>query len=181
MSDIYVGIDNGLTGGVAILSAYHGTVIAAFPMPKMVRNLRGKSKGKSRQSNEIDTQMLVKIIKPFSNREGEGFTFAVEECPEHARKKGAMRSMAMSYGAITGAIGVCFPYAKIAPVRSGNSADSWQRAMLGVVKDTKPVALAKVRERWPNERWLATPRSKVAHMGMVDAALIAEYGRLNNL
>jgi hypothetical protein len=56
----------------------------------------------------------------------------------------------------------------------------WQPTMLGKVPQgkTKEYALNKVKQLWPDETFLATKRSSVPHDGMVDAALIAEYGRL---
>jgi hypothetical protein len=55
----------------------------------------------------------------------------------------------------------------------------WQKEMLGKVPkgETKPFARAKAKELWVTETWLATPRSKKAHEGLVDAALIAEFYR----
>jgi hypothetical protein len=43
--------------------------------------------------------------------------------------------------------------------------------------ETKPRALEVASRTWPEEDWLATPRSSKPHEGLIDAALIAEYGR----
>lgn len=53
----------------------------------------------------------------------------------------------------------------------------WQLVMLGRVPkgQTKKVALAQAKKFWPEERWLATDRSRTPHDGIVDAALIARY------
>jgi len=54
--------------------------------------------------------------------------------------------------------------------------------LVGCAKgDTKPAAKAKAQQLWPDEQWLATPRCKKAHDGMIDGALIAEYARIKNL
>jgi hypothetical protein len=60
---------------------------------------------------------------------------------------------------------------------------AWQKIMLvGCAKgDTKPAAMAKARQLWPDETWLATYRSTTMHSGLIDAALIAEYGRISKL
>lgn len=52
--------------------------------------------------------------------------------------------------------------------------------MLGKVLkgQTKKVALEKAQELEPEEKWLASPRCRVAHDGIVDAFLIAHYGRI---
>jgi hypothetical protein len=47
--------------------------------------------------------------------------------------------------------------------------------------DTKGAALDVARKLWPKESWLKTDRCTKPHDGMVDAALLAEYGRRNNL
>jgi hypothetical protein len=41
--------------------------------------------------------------------------------------------------------------------------------------NTKVTALKRANALWPEQDWLATKRSKVAHDGIVDAALIAHY------
>lgn len=46
-------------------------------------------------------------------------------------------------------------------------------------KCAKSRSLWVARQMWPNETWLATARSKVPHDGLIDAALIALYGYLN--
>ena len=60
----------------------------------------------------------------------------------------------------------------------------WQKAFWvkpkmpkGVKYDTKVAALSATNRIWPEEKWLASPRCSKAHDGMVDAALIAEFGR----
>lgn len=193
-SSIIVGIDNGLTGGVCALSRVAGLPpIDMFPMPTIVRH-HGFSKTKTSKvkgvakkttaaatSNEIDGPALVRRIREITN--GRLATILIEECPEHARQKSIMRSMAMSYGIIIGAITTGLPECKLVPVRSGNPTDSWQRAMFGNVAkgDTKSHALDAARRLWPNETWLRTPKCKTPDSGLIDAALIAEYGRIKNL
>lgn len=46
-------------------------------------------------------------------------------------------------------------------------------------KCPKSRSLWVARQMWPDETWLATARSKVPHDGLIDAALIALYGYLN--
>ena len=40
---------------------------------------------------------------------------------------------------------------------------------------TKVAALAAANKLWPQQKWIATNKSKVPHDGMIDAALIAHY------
>jgi hypothetical protein len=164
--DVLIGVDNGISGAMVAISAHHGLVIDKALMP--IEKMDGV--------NRIDPARLSKWI---SDRYDTDFAVAIEACPEHARQKSIMRSMAMSFGVIYGAIRAKFPDIAIAEIRSGNSRDSWQRSMLGKVPQgkTKEFARAKAREIWPDEDWLATPRSKKAHEGFIDAALIAEFYR----
>lgn len=174
MKTVFVGIDNGLSGGIAVLSP-HGLLIGAAPMPTIERPT-----GKEIAPLELcDTITDIAQCRPLE------MTIAVEACPKHARDKAAMRSMAMSFGIIVGAIRCDLAGAKVIYVESGNSRGSWQR-MIGYAGgegsvDTKKAALAKARQLWPDETWLATPRCTKPHTGMIDAALIAEFARIKNL
>lgn len=55
----------------------------------------------------------------------------------------------------------------------------WTKSMHQNAHGDKPKArsLWAAQVLWPAHSWLATARSRVPHDGMVDAALIAEYGR----
>ena len=164
MSRVIIGIDNGLTGGLVALSDHPGPPIACMPMPT-----RGKSKG-----NEVDAKMVWEWI--YFNG-GTACTVILETPGKHSPGAQALCSMWDSYGAIRGVLesrGI--RHHRITP-------QAWQKVMLpGCAKgDTKPAALARARQLWPAESWLASPRSSVAHSGLVDAALIGEYGRIKNL
>ena len=43
--------------------------------------------------------------------------------------------------------------------------------------DTKATSLTAAKRLWPGDGFLASPKSKVAHDGIVDAMLIAEAAR----
>lgn len=189
---ISIGIDNGLTGAAVALGQC-GTIIEMTTMPTKKRvhlftkTKKRKIKGKAstvcaiHKENEIDARSLVCWIKKVTDSQPCKIT--IEECPEHADQQSTMRSMAISYGILIGSISAALPGYELSIVRSGNPMDSWQRQMLGSVKQgqTKPAALAKARQLWPDETWLATPRSSKPNEGLIDAALIAEYGRTKNL
>ena len=63
-------------------------------------------------------------------------------------------------------------------------ARKWQKEFFSKPKgmtekfDTKAAALSAADKIFPDTDWTRTPRSKKAFDGFVDAALIAEYGRL---
>jgi hypothetical protein len=161
---IYIGIDNGLTGGLVALSDHPGEPIAMMPMPT-----RGKAKG-----NEVDAKAVRDWIFAL---DGSRLTIIIETPGKHSPGAQALCSMWDSYGAIRAILECCeWRHHRIAP-------QSWQKVMLiGCAKgDTKPAALSKARQLWPAETWLASPRCTKPHDGMIDAALIAEYGRIKNL
>ena len=187
-----IGIDNGLTGGIAFISAHHGKLIAAYPMPTKIRIHRFSKMKKTKRfglattttgpaiDNEIDAAKVVSIIKRVTD--SKPCRIVIEECPEHAQQNSTMRSMGISYGILIGAIEAALPDYDLIVVRSGNSLDSWQRAILGKIEqgETKRAALAKAKQLWPNESWMETMRCKKPHTGMIDAALIAWHeGNLN--
>ena len=165
MSRIIIGIDNGLNGALVALSDHPGPPINFAVMPT-----RGKSKG-----NEVDAAFVWNFIEQFWNRDH--LTVILETPGKHSPGAQALCSMWDSYGAIRGVLesrGI--RHVRITP-------QAWQKVMLpGCAKgDTKPAALAKARQLWPGEDWLASPRCSKPHDGMIDAALIAEYGRLLKL
>lgn len=166
MSRIYLGIDNGLKGGLVALSDHPGPPLAMAPMPT-----RGKAKG-----NEVDAELVWAWIQAF-NEPTDQLTVLLEIPGKHSPGAQALCSMWDSFGAIRGILETRrIRHHRIQP-------QAWQKVMLpGCAKgDTKPAALAKAKQLWPNETFLASVRCSVPHDGLVDAALIAEYGRIKNL
>ena len=158
-----IGIDNGLDGGLCALSRFNGSVISYRPMPCY------KRKGK----REIDVVAVYRWVEDFHTE----LLVAVEEPLKHARSSQAVRSMGISFGQL---IAMCrlkgIPFVPV-------DVHDWQKKMLGLVPkgQTKAYALKAVKELWPDEEWLATERSSVAHDGIVDAALLAKYALTCNL
>jgi len=78
------------------------------------------------------------------------------------------------YGEVLGAIkSENIPHTLITPQK-------WQKEIFqGIETKLKPKekALIAAKRLFPNESFLATPRSRKPHDGMVDALLLAEYGR----
>lgn len=163
-----LGIDNGLDGGIVLLSDCRGPVpIARLKMPT-VKVKKGSA------AREIDRLALFDIFRQIVAPEG--LVVCIEECPRHARSKAAMRSMAMSYGTILGVLASFQARLnwRVIQVASGNALAGWQRQMLGTMPQgkTKAAALAAAQSIWPGVQW--------KHDGIVDAALIAEWGRRKN-
>jgi hypothetical protein len=155
---VIVGIDNGISGGLCALSAFDGAVLAHRAVP--TKQVASKS--------EVDIRALLDWLEPYRN----DMIVCIEEPLKHAKSSQAMRSMSISFGLIVGAC-----EAKQFSVHRVQVKE-WQDVMLGkrLAKGmTKVAALAAANKLWPQQRWIATNKSRVPHDGMIDAALIAHY------
>ena len=159
---IYIGIDNGLSGALVALSDHPGP-----PMDTLVMPTRNKSKG-----NEVDALAIYEWLLSLDTAL-DRMTIILETPGKHSPGAQALCSMWDSYGCIRGILECrSIRHHRIPP-------QQWQKVMIPncAKGDTKPAALTKARQLWPKERWLATPRCTKSHDGLIDAALIAEYGR----
>lgn len=154
-----IGCDNGLKGGLVAISAFDGSLIDKLVMPTL----------KYGNKSEIDVVAVSHWIDAFNT----DCTVAIEEPLKHARSSQAIRSMALSFGQLVAMVRLSRH--KLLRVEVSD----WQKKMLGKVPkgQTKVVALKKSQIFLPEENWLATTRSSVAHDGLVDAYLIAQYVR----
>lgn len=153
---VVVGIDNGLDGGLCAVSG-HGLVIAYCAMPTYLR------KGKREIDVKAAYQWIANLHSPC--------VLVIEEPLKHARSSQAMRSMAMSFGKL-----LAMAEMKDLPTDCVD-VHEWQKKLLGRVPKgkTKKVAFELAHRLHPDEKWLATERSKVAHDGIIDAFLIARH------
>lgn len=168
---LFIGIDNGLDGGICALGPCAGTApIAVKRMPTCIVDGR----------REIDAVVLSVKLRQIATFADPDVSCFVETCPHHSRDKASMRSMALSYGIILGVLAdMATRYEwRVHRVHAGNLKDGWQRAMLGDVPRgrTKEYALAAAKSIWPDESFIL-PGCRTPHDGCVDAALIAEFGR----
>ncbi len=155
---VIVGIDNGISGGLCALSAFDGAVLGYRAMP--TKQVADKS--------EVDIPELLEWLEPYRK----DMVVCIEEPLKHAKSSQAMRSMSISFGLIVGAC-----EAKQFSIHRVQVKE-WQDVMLGkkLAKGmTKVAALAAANKLWPQQKWIATNKSRVPHDGMIDAALIAHY------
>lgn len=165
---LYIGIDNGISGGLAALSPTQGVgIICACAMPVQ----------KTRKGNEINIVEVWHWLERelFAGRNADKITVVIEE-PGGSKSARAATSMAGSFHALRA---MCelkgIRHIRITP-------QAWQKPMLNApAGDTKPVALTLARALWPSMDWRATERSKTPHEGIIDAALIAEHARRQKL
>ncbi len=159
------GIDNGLDGAVVILNG-RGEVVGRHVMPtlKLVKSKR-----------DFDLAELRTILLEIPAGE-------VREIPVHVflERAQAMPGQGVSsmfttgkgFGINLGMLAALqIPYTIVSP-------QVWQREMFkGLPKDGKQTARIVCQQLWPKVDWRASARCRVAHDGLCDAALIAEYGR----
>lgn len=152
-----MGIDPGLTGGIALLSR-DGLLIE--PMPRISEN------------GDIDIYELGRLISDYSKEIEQAFLENVHAMP----KNGSIGNFKLGrcFGVIQGLLMVFgVPHTAIAPVK-------WMKEMhQGISKDlpTKQRSATAFRRIFPKINALENKRCRVPHMGMIEAALIAEYGR----
>lgn len=161
---IYIGIDNGVSGGLVALSK-QGCLITALPMPIL----------KARKGNEVDPVAVWNWMDDMLITRDDAI-IAIEE-PGGSKSAKAATSMAGSFHALRALCALKrLRWERITP-------QLWQKSMLPGANagETKPRALEAVKRLWPNETFLATERSTKPHEGLIDAALIAEYARRKNL
>lgn len=170
---IYVGIDFGKKGGIVAIKG--NKVIYKRHMPTVG----------DKESAEIDVMMITKILNKFRKK----------NCHVVAEKFGGFfgysKKIAVSINGQKEAIlAICvvlgIPYSCYLPTQ-------WQKVIFEgttVVKkkgknakgkDNKAMALTTANRLFPHEKFLKTPRCSVPHDGMIDAVLLAEFGRRKGL
>lgn len=162
MAKIYIGIDNGLDG--AIVVNYGGELVVKEVMPTLAL-------GKGRK---VDILQVGYII---GNERKDGLTVLIER-PAGSQNVNAAKSMADSFARIeTLLILEGIRYIDITAKQWQKTYWTTPRMASGQKFNTKAAALIAANKLWPSENWLKSDRCRVAHDGIVDSALIAEYGR----
>lgn len=162
----YIGIDNGLDGG--IVAVKDGALFTQTVMP--VRKL-----GKGR---EVDILTMDIYLGSFSGP----VTVILENASKHSAGTLALCSTWFTFGMIRSLLEVRgFRHEIVNP-------QVWQKQFWTRPKmpkdqkfDTKAAALNAANKLWPMHDWTKSERATKPHDGMIDAALLAEYGRRNNI
>lgn len=158
---IAVGIDNGLSGGAAAISLMTGRLIAKTAMPTLKR--AGKAEPDVRAFN-LWIQSLESSVEVW-----------IEEPLKRAPSSQSMRSMAMGFGLLYGSLRMNPQVARLEAVQVVD----WHRSLLpGIPQGMSKMAAEIVAGNLePGEKWRATARCTTAHDGIIDAFLIAHFGR----
>lgn len=162
----YLGIDNGISGGLVVLSPTAGLP----PVAMMVMPVQ-----RARKGNEVDVRAVLHWLEDIGVRLAE--TMTIIEEPGGSKSARAATSMAGSFHALRGMLeSRGARYERITP-------QAWQRVMIPGARggETKARALEMARRLWPTTDWRASDRCRTPHDGLVDAALLAEYARRTGL
>lgn len=156
----YIGIDNGLDGGIAVLHGSNAPIVGSMPTIRLENKRVYDEKG---------------IRKVFDLHCGVDDFVVIIERAQSMPKQGSvsMFNYGTGYGLIRGiCVGMCVPYVLVHP-------RTWQRVMFAGLsrRDTKSQSVLVAQRMFPLIDLRATQRSKKPHDGMSDALLIAAYGR----
>jgi len=166
----YFGIDCGLDGGIALIDQ-QGALIERQEMPTI-------PDGKGRK---IDLRTLAKYLKEVA-RHPQHHTFIVENPGAHAPSAAGLRSMTYSFAAVE-ALLAAYKLKYHIVLSQKWQKEFWSKPKMpkGQKFNTKAAALNVACKIWPTELWLRSERCTKPHDGMIDAALLAEYGRRKGL
>jgi crossover junction endodeoxyribonuclease RuvC len=161
MNPLYLGIDPGLRGGVAVLDGI-GAVVLLRTMPLAGREVDGAELGRMvRGLRDLDAHRDIRLaaVEHVGSMPGQGVasTFA----------------FGAGWGVVRGvlaALGV--PMQLVRP-------PAWKKAILAGLTHDKDGACRFCAARWPGTS-LILPRCRTPHDGLADALCLAEWARLKN-
>lgn len=168
MSLRIVGIDPGLDGGLALLTP-DGLLLEVMPTLGSKRSKGGKTAARGCQ-REVDAAKVAELLRAWNP------THAILE-KVGARPGQGVRSMftfGVGVGVVKGVLGTLgIALTEAAP-------QAWQKAVCKglALGDPKAAALLRARQLFPRHSFVASERSREPHKGLVDAVLLAEYGRI---
>lgn len=163
---IHVGIDNGISG--ALVAVDGGSRIVA---------MTGMPVGKTSRGARVDSRTISDWLARLEQDTGARPVVLLEVPGKFSKGILAVASMWDCFGAVRSILEVQgFRHRLVQP-------REWQAKMLPgcAAGNTKPEALIRAKQLWPDEQWLLSPRCRTPDSGLIDAALIAEFGRLNRI
>lgn len=176
---VFVGIDPGLNGGFGI---FREDKIFGLPTPTFWRELKS---GKRRKQYDYDKiAKFLKAQKSLAASEGQLLYLVLEEqfpmpmmrqTPNGIAKQGAVSVFSTGFG-----YGMYVGMLRVLNIKQEDvHAKTWQKEFFkrDTSKTTKEQALEALKLLYPNVDLFATERSKKVHDGIVDALLIAEWGK----
>ena len=164
----YIGIDPGLSGGIALM--INGKLWKTLPMPVIQFDRR----------KTVDIVMLSMVLKDASTM---NTTVVIEAAQKFSAGTNALTSTWFGYGRITAMLELMEIRHHIISSPKTWQKEFWARPKLpkGTKFDTKEASINACRRLWPSHDFTPTERSVKSSDGLTDAALIAEYGRRKSL
>lgn len=176
MNKLSIGIDIGSDGGIAFIA--DDNLLGYGKIPKV--------------GNELNIGELSDLITDWINSETKIHCIIEDLHSVFGASAKSNFAFGLNNGLIIGMLQTLrIPYTKIAP-------KAWQKQMWQGIRpveintgkkkkngtpkykiDTKATSLIAAQHLFPKEKFLATDRSKIPHDGIVDAILLAEFGRRN--
>ena len=151
---IQLGIDPGLDGGIAAITPDGLQLLVMPTVPVSTRR-------------QLDEQAIVQWLMPYASQPTRVFIELVASRPKQGVV--AMFSFGTGWGLVRGiCAGLGLSYELVRP-------QEWQGEILkGQPQGSEYLVASRL---WPDVDWRGSERAKKPHDGLVDAALIAEYGR----
>lgn len=160
------GIDGGLDGGLVFL--FEGVPLVMEIMPTVALT---RGKGNRRDFDELALVEVLEKYKP---------AHIYYELAQPRPQQGTVSTFTtgQGVGVLRGVLAALrIPSTKVYSQR-------WQRVMFaGITYEkgnpaaVKAAAMTAARRLWPDQDWRKSTRAREPHKGLVDAALMAEYGR----
>ena len=164
---IFIGVDNGLDGGLIAIDE-DGQIIHKTIMPTV---------GAGASKRELDLPTILQFFKGMSGSFRVAGVVLEKGIAMPKQSSVSTFKTGRGIGLIEGiVVALGFRYQVIAP-------RTWQKEMLRDLHktsgNTKQASILAAERLFPGVDWRSTERSKNAHHGLTDAALMAEYGRRN--
>lgn len=155
---LFVGIDNGLNGGIAVINNTQ-SVMETWPMPIIMKGTK----------KEYDTKKIVQLFKRFKT--GGKMSVMLEKA--HVRPISGKKACFMNgygYGLMQGILSSLeISYELVDP-------KVWQKEFFeGITTDTKKASISFCKKKFPHANMKATEKCKVDHDGIADALCMALY------
>lgn len=149
-----VGVDPGKAGGIVTIAAATGELVDARVMPATVLEVVDLLKGVLTWCDGLHVWLEAAQSMP-----KQGIASAFNYGTHYGELRGVLAALKLRHTLVR-------------PV-------TWAKVLHAGTKASTPKArsLEAAQRLQPGERWLATARSSKPHEGLVDAYLIAEYGR----
>lgn len=155
----YVGIDNGLNGGIVVLDSDQ-KIMEKITMPVI------KEKGKTM----YDVSGIVRFFQSLIMKDFDRKIFVCLE-KAYTRPVQGIRSAfntGYGYGVIQGVLETLgISYETVTP-------QTWMKEF-GIDSKNEKGSVLFCQRKYPNEKWTATERSTKSHDGLTDAMVIALY------